>query len=101
MDMFNYANDINMYREWANVVMFNRFSAEYTRPYHCCYVGRRFRIAYRRSHDEIMATIGHMIPHHEQINSTFGVALGDYGYLVRSPDKEETLALAHMILEHA
>ena len=101
MDMFNFANDINMYKEWASVVMFNRFTAEYTRPYHCCYVGRRFRNTYRRSHDEIMATIGHMIPHHETINSTFGVALGDYGYLVRSPHIEEIHTMAHTILEHA
>jgi biotin carboxylase len=101
MDMFNFANDINMYKEWASVVMFNRFTAEYTRPYHCCYVGRRSRHTYRRSHDEIIATYGHMVQHHERINSTFGVALGDYGYLIRSPDMEEIHALAHKILEHA
>jgi biotin carboxylase len=101
MDMFNFANDIDMYKEWASVVMFNRFTAEYTRPYHCCYVGRRFRNAYRRSHEEILNTLGHMIPHHEQINSTFGVALGDYGYLVRSAHLEEIHALAHTILEPA
>jgi biotin carboxylase len=101
MDMFNYANDIDLYREWANVVMFDRFTSEYSRPYHCCYVGRRWRYQYVRSHEEVMATFGHLIPHHEQINSTFGVALGDYGYLVRSADLDEIHAIAHYIQEKA
>ena len=45
--------------------------------------------------------MGPLIPHHEQINSTFGVALGDYGYLVRSPGLDEIHAMAQFILEKA
>ena len=33
-DMFNYANDINIYYEWANIILYNRFTANFTRPYH-------------------------------------------------------------------
>jgi hypothetical protein len=101
MDMFNYANDIDMYREWANVVIFNRFTGESTRPYHCCYVGRRDRYRYAQSHEEILARLGHLIPHHEPMNSAFGPALGDYGYLVRSPNLEEIHAIAHQIHRRA
>jgi biotin carboxylase len=100
-DMFNYANDINVYREWANVVVFDRFTADYTRPYHCCYAGRRFRNQYAHSHEDILSALGSRLMHHEQINSTFGMALGDYGYLVRSPDLEEIHAMAHFILQQA
>jgi biotin carboxylase len=32
-DMFNYSNDIDVYREWAHVVVYNRFTSKYTRPY--------------------------------------------------------------------
>lgn len=97
MDMFNYANDIDLYREWANVVMFDRFTSDYSRPYHCCYVGRRFRYRYVHSHEAILDMAGPLIPHHEPINSTFGVALGDYGYLVRSPDLDEIHAITALI----
>ncbi|MFC2038042.1 acetyl-CoA carboxylase biotin carboxylase subunit family protein [Chloroflexota bacterium] len=100
-DMFNYANDIDIYREWANVVVFNRFTADYARPYHCCYVGRRFHHTYARPHTEVLSTLGPLVVHHEQINSTFGVALGDYGYLVRSPDLDEIHAAARYIHELA
>ena len=41
-DMFNYANDINIYYEWANVILYNRFLANYTRPYHTAYIGRKW-----------------------------------------------------------
>jgi biotin carboxylase len=98
-DMFNYANDIDVYREWANVVVFNRFTADYTRPYHCCYVGRRFQNRYAHPHEEIVDALGPRLVHHEQINSTFGMALGDYGYLVRSPDLDEVHGMAHYILQ--
>jgi hypothetical protein len=100
-DMFNYANDIDVYREWANVVVFNRFTAEYTRPYHCCYAGRRRRNRYAHTHEEIVGALGPHLLHHEQINSTFGQALGDYGYLFRSPDLEEIHAMASYILEQS
>jgi hypothetical protein len=101
MDMFNYANDIDLYREWANVVVFDRFTAEYSRPYHCSFVGRRFHRRYAYSHDELLDMLGPLVVHHEPINSTFGVALGDYGYLVRSPDVEDIHAAARVIHELA
>ena len=101
MDMFNYANDIDVYREWANVVMFDRFTADYARPYHCCYVGRRFQNRYRYSHEEVLQGLVSALCITELINSTFGGALGDYGYLVRSPELEEIHEIAGFILEKA
>ena len=41
MDMFNYANDIDMYAEYANIVTGKPFSAKVTRPYYCGYVSRK------------------------------------------------------------
>jgi biotin carboxylase len=101
MDMFNYANNIDLYREWANIVVFDRFTADFCRPYHCSFVGRRFQHHYVHSHDELLNMLGPLIVHHEPINSTFGVALGDYGYLVRSPDVQEIHAAARVIHELA
>jgi len=48
-DMFNFANDIDIYREWANVIVYNKFMAEYSHKYHCCYVGRKFNRLYAHS----------------------------------------------------
>jgi len=101
-DMFNYANDIDVYREWANIMVYNKFMDTYSRPYHCCYVGRKFNRAYIHPHEQILAAFGaNCIPHHEPISGVFSAALGDYGYLVRSPDLSEIIQIADYIHERA
>jgi ATP-grasp domain len=96
-DMFNYASDIDIYREWASVVLHNRFTATWSRKYHSACIGRKHRKRYARSHEEVLAAFGHLIPHHEPIDSAFRAAIGDYCYLARSPDLEEILAAVRFI----
>jgi hypothetical protein len=96
-DMFNYVNDIDIYREWARVVVHNRFQASFSRPYHCCYVGRKDTKHYAHPVAEVLRRFGPAIVHHEEINSIFRAALGDYGFLVRSADFEEILAAVQFI----
>jgi len=99
-DMFNYANDIDIYQEWAHVVVFNKFTAEYSRKYHCCYVSRKFNRQYVRSHQEILDAFGKCcITHHDAISGVFSAALGDYGYLIRSPKLDEIFTMAAYIQE--
>lgn len=86
MDMFNYANDINLYREWANLVVHDRFEADYDRPYHCVYVGRKWPRNYCTSHEEVLRDHIEFLVHHEPINPVLAPAIGEYGYLLRSPD---------------
>jgi biotin carboxylase len=88
-DMFNYANDIDIYGEWAHVVVHNHFTSKVTRPYHCCYIGRKFNRSYLHSHSDILEGMDEKLCHHESISGVFSAALGNYGYLVRSPDIDE------------
>jgi biotin carboxylase len=94
MDMFNYANDLDLYREWANIVAFGRFQAQYTRPYHCAYVGRRKTRAYCLSHADVLGRYGTLIPEHGPMSDVLSPALGHYAYLFRSPDLDQ---LRHVI----
>jgi biotin carboxylase len=96
-DMFNYANDIDIYREWANVIVHNRFSASYSRRYFCGYISRKFNRNYKYSHDQIMAEFGERILHHEAISGVFSAALGNYGYIVRSKELAELASIAEFI----
>ena len=98
-DMFNYANDIDVYREYANVVLHNRFEAQATRPYHCCYVGRKNSKTYLRSHQEVLKGLGRLVVHHEPIMGIFAAAIGNHGYLVRAPEMGEIGRAASYILE--
>jgi hypothetical protein len=98
-DMFNYANNIDIYAEWAHIMVHNRFTAQYSRPYHCCYVGRKYNRNYAHSHTEVVQELGAYLVHHEQISGVFSPALGDYGYLIRSPNLNKILAMVHFIHE--
>lgn len=66
-------------------------------PYHCAYIGRKSRKNYAHNHHEIMGAYGQLVVHHEPINSVFSAALGDFGYLARSADLAELLALGRII----
>ena len=97
-DMFNYANDIDIYRQWARVVVGLPFEANKTRPYHCCYIGRKDNRRYRHGHDDVVARAGHLLCHQERVQSVFRNAIGDHGYLLRSPDLSEIISLTQYAL---
>ncbi|GAB4398268.1 MAG: ATP-grasp domain-containing protein [Anaerolineales bacterium] len=98
-DMFNYANDTDVYREWANILVNNRFEGKNERPYHCAYVGRKAGKPYKHTHEQIRAELGGAVVHHEPISGVFSAALGNYGYLIRSPELTEVERMAAYIQE--
>jgi hypothetical protein len=99
-DMFNYSCDIDIYNAWASIIAGKGFPyPEYTHKYYCGYVGRKFNRSYAHSDEEIFARFQDKIRHHEHISGVFSAALGNYGYLVRSPDLDEILSIAKFIQE--
>jgi biotin carboxylase len=52
MDAINYANDIDIYREWARAVCWHSFEAEPQRKYHVCAVFKRAQGQGRITHIE-------------------------------------------------
>lgn len=96
-DMFNYANDIDVYKAWADIVVSGscRISAE--RPYHVCYIGRKSSKNYSHSNEEILRKYGPAIMVNTPIDSVFRRAIGDYAYLVRSPHLEDIWPIVDFI----
>ena len=53
--MMNFANNIDVYQIWADMVKYDRgFFDENQRPYCCVYAGRRDIHTYKHTHEEIM-----------------------------------------------
>ncbi|MCX5795393.1 MAG: carboxylate--amine ligase [Elusimicrobia bacterium] len=98
-DMFNYANDIDVYRQWAEVVVHGTFAARCERPYHVCYIGRKASKRYAHSHEEVLQKYGPQILTHTPIDSVFRSAIGDYAYLVRAPEMERIQPIVAYIQE--
>ena len=86
VDMFNYANDFDLYREWANVVVHGRFDAIVTRPYNVVYASRRDHRRYLMSHEEVLREFGHLIVQEARMDRVLASAMGDQGYVMRDPD---------------
>ena len=101
MDMFNYANEADLYQEWANVITGGPVRTSYERPYFCGFAGRKPWRSYRHSHDEIMVTFGNQIVHFEHMNPVFHRVLGDAAYVMRSPELDEIKAVIRYVLEPA
>ncbi|MBW6509901.1 MAG: hypothetical protein K0A94_10190 [Desulfuromonadales bacterium] len=93
VDMFNYANDIDIFTEYCNIVQGRPFSAEISRKYDCFYAGRKYGKPYSYSVDEILNRHGATIAHHQPIDSIFSAAIGNYGFIIRTATKEEGRAV--------
>lgn len=96
-DMFNYANDIDIYSEWANIMITNKFQSTYERKYHCAYVGRKDNKSYLNSHEAVIEKYEKHISFHNAISGIFSAALGNYGYLVRASRLEKLHEMINFI----
>ncbi|MCU0500966.1 MAG: ATP-grasp domain-containing protein [Anaerolineae bacterium] len=99
MDMFNWAIDGDLYQAWANIALGKSSGGPWQRKYHVGYAGRRHSHSYRYGYDNIRHTFGRLLSHHELINSVFRTAIGDEGYVFRSPDLAELQAALEYALE--
>ena len=87
-DMFNYACDFDIYRIWAELVVNDTRNIAYDRKYHCCYASRKNEIPYSHSHETVLEQYGDQIAQVVSVPGVFSSALGDIGYLFRSPQLE-------------
>jgi hypothetical protein len=100
VDMWNWANGIDFYRAWAEVLVTGTARVDATYPNYCLWAGRKAGRQYRLSHEEVLARFGSRLVHHEGMSDVFAAAIGNYGYILRGPDLEPLQAAAEEILEH-
>jgi hypothetical protein len=98
-DMFNFACDIDIYRLWARVMVEGVAPLKYDRKYHCCYASRKNRYPYAHSHEDVMARYGAFMVQTASVPGVFSAALGDVGYIFRSPDMERIEEIVQFIHE--
>ncbi len=84
-DMFNFACDIDVYKAWAEIIAFGKLSFDYSRKFHCCYIGRKYSKNYKHTHDEVIDKYKDLIVLHKEMPPLFHI-MGNYAYLVRSED---------------
>jgi len=101
VDMWNYQSDIAIYRQWADLIVTGQVEVPAERPTFCAYVGRKDRFRYAHSVDEMVSRFGGLLRHHEPIDDVFSAAIGNYGFILRSPDLADLEHAAQVIQQHA
>jgi hypothetical protein len=97
VDMMNYACDLDLYRQWANVLLHDRFDAPWSRNQYCSYVGRRADRAYALSHAELVSRLGSALVQHQPMDPLSRSVMCDYGYVVRYPELDDIHRAARLI----
>jgi hypothetical protein len=96
--MFNWANDIDIYRIWAELLRTGHpGTGGIQRNYHCCYASRRNHLQYVHSHDDVLQACGHRIVQIESVPTVFKSAPGDMDYIFRAPDLHDVLSMQRYI----
>ncbi len=101
VDMWNYQNDADLYRTWADLVVHGKVMERFERPWCVAYVGRKDRFRYALPVQDVLSRFGSLIVHHEPVNDVFSAAIGNYGFILRSPDLDELAAAAAAIQQKA
>lgn len=88
-DMMNFANNIDVYQIWADMVAYDGSDYSKERPYSCCFYGRRDAYSYVYSNDEIKAAFPSNIRMHVRLPEVIGRAMGNEVLIAVFPEKDE------------
>ncbi len=88
-DMMNFANDIDIYQIYADMVVDGYSSYSKERPYHCVYCGRRDGISYTHSHEEVCEKYQFDLVMCERLPDILSGAMGNFTYTARFENMDQ------------
>lgn len=92
-DMYNYANNTDVYQIWADMVtddkIVNTSLNEDMEKNFCIYVSRRDEKNYLHSHEEVMEKYGDTIVMNERMPDLYSAAMGNNMYTAKFKNREE------------
>ena len=99
-DMYNFANEVDVYKIWADMVAFDKTDVPMNRPHHyCAFVGRRDGKNFKMDHDAIVAKYGKNLKMSGRIPEALSGAMANMMYLCNFDTEEEMNQYFHDLLE--
>jgi len=98
-DAINYTYDMDIYREWANMIVNGHIDRPYKGKYYTAYASRKNHKIYRNDHEAILQHLDGKLVKHAAIAPVFSRAMGNYAYQFRSESKEEVEQMIRFIQE--
>ncbi|ASK27474.1 ATP-grasp domain-containing protein [Neisseria chenwenguii] len=89
VDMWNYANDFDVFREYANVVKDNAFRTYITRPWNVVYIARKANKHYVNPIQAVCERYGANIISVQHVPGVFAKVMGEEGILARTETLEQ------------
>ncbi|MEG0367958.1 MAG: carbamoylphosphate synthase large subunit, partial [Coprobacillus sp.] len=98
-DMMNYANDVDIYQIYADMVVDGYSEYDHDRPYFSVYCGRRDNLIYKHSHDEILNKYQFDLIMSERMPDILSGAMGNFNYTARFETMDQVDAFVKYTLE--
>ena len=98
-DMMNFAHSTDVFRIWADMVVFDEARKPQGEQYFCAYAARRDCYTYKHGHDEVMARYGGDICMAERVPAALSDDLCDMAYIARFKDKKDIEAFFSYICD--
>ena len=91
-DMMNYANGVDVYEIWADMIAGNTPDIPANPHTFCAFIGRRKEKSYALSHEEILQKYGAHLVEYGEVDKALAPAMGDYRYIAKFMTEEEVYA---------
>lgn len=89
-DMYNFSQELDVYKIWADMIAFNTATTPLDRPRHyCAFVGRRDSKQYVMDHDAIMAKYGDRMKMQGRMPDALADCMGNQMYIANLDTYEE------------
>ncbi len=98
-DMMNYANSIDVYKVWADMIAFDKTQLTPGEKYNCLFIGRRNNKNYKLSIDEIKQQYEGNLKKIENVPVALSSAMGNIMILANFEDKEKMKNFYYKIIE--
>ena len=99
-DMMNFANELDVYKIWADMIAFDQSTMDMSRPHHFAgFCGRRDGKNFVMDHDAIMAKYGHCMKIAERVPDALSGAMANMMYLATFETEEELFNYYHELCE--
>lgn len=96
-DAINFSHDINIYKEWANLVTQEDIKVLSPAKYYTGYASRKDHKQYKNSHDQILQYYGDSILYYNEIEKIFSRAMGNFAYQFRAKTYKEVKEIIEYI----
>ncbi|MDE3995673.1 ATP-grasp domain-containing protein [Glaesserella parasuis] len=99
IDMWNYANDFDVFREYANIVKENKFYSNITHRWNVVYIARKANKNYKHTIDEVCQKYAGNIISVQTVPGVFAKIMGEHGILARTETMEQMREIARFAQE--